>query len=92
VRILAALMAHGELSVTALCDLLSMSQPAVGHHLLLLRMVGLLQCRWVNRFTLYRIGSPDLADLVERGFMLAAGESTLNCRGFSLIFKRRRPA
>jgi DNA-binding transcriptional ArsR family regulator len=90
-RILATLMEHGELSVTALGSQISLRQPAISHHLILLRKGGLLQCRRASQFVLYRIGSPDLANLIERGFTLAAGGSTFNCRGFSLTFKRRQP-
>jgi DNA-binding transcriptional ArsR family regulator len=90
-RILVALMEQGESSVSALTDRLSLTQPAVSHNLKMLRMAGLVQCRRAGRFTLSRIGSPELANRMERGFELAAGGSTLNCRGFSLTFKRRQP-
>jgi ArsR family transcriptional regulator len=43
-RILVTLMAHGELSVSALRDLFSLTQPAISHHLMLLRLSGLVQC------------------------------------------------
>ena len=89
--ILASLLEHGELSVTALRDLISLTQPGTSHHLKLLRMAGLVQCRRAGKYILYRIGSPELANLMERGFTLAAGGSTLKSRGFSLTFKRRQP-
>jgi ArsR family transcriptional regulator, arsenate/arsenite/antimonite-responsive transcriptional repressor len=44
-KILMALAQDGELHVTALCDLLGQTQPAVSHHLTLLRMVGLVSYR-----------------------------------------------
>jgi ArsR family transcriptional regulator len=90
-RILATLMEQGELSVKALGSLISLTQPAISHHLMLLRMAGLVQRRRASQFVLYRISSPELANLVECGFTLAAGGSTLNCRGFSLTFKQRQP-
>jgi ArsR family transcriptional regulator len=91
-RILAALIEQGELNVTALTDRFSLTQPAVSHHLMLLRMSGLVQCCRAGRFVLYRIDSPELANLIERGFRLAAGGTTLDCRDFSLTFKRRQPS
>jgi DNA-binding transcriptional ArsR family regulator len=90
-RILATLMEQGELSVKALTDRLSLTQPVVSHHLKMLRMASLVQCRRAGIFILYRIDSTELANLMERGFALAAAGSTLNCRGFSLTFKRRQP-
>src|SRR5262249_48337582 len=43
--ILLALAQDGELHVSALCKLLDQSQPAVSHHLTLLRMAGLVSYR-----------------------------------------------
>lgn len=42
-RILLYLARERELSVKALCDKLGLSQPAVSHHLALLRLAGLSQ-------------------------------------------------
>src|SRR5262245_23834139 len=44
-RILYFLMQREELNVRALCSLLKQSQPAVSHHLALLRVAGLIECR-----------------------------------------------
>src|SRR5205814_6818310 len=40
-RILLTLSREGEMHVSALCQMLGQSQPAVSHHLTLLRMAGL---------------------------------------------------
>jgi len=49
-------LAHNlELHVRALCDLLKQSQPAVSHHLALLRMVGLIECRRDGKHNFYRL-------------------------------------
>jgi DNA-binding transcriptional ArsR family regulator len=88
--ILVALAEHGEMSASTLCSLLQQSQPAVSRHLAKLRVVGLVQCRRTARCSLYRIGSVDLANLVERGFNVAAGGPALQGRGFALTFRRRR--
>src|SRR5262245_55728583 len=44
-KILLALAQEGELHVSALCHLLRQTQPAVSHHLTLLRMSGLVGFR-----------------------------------------------
>ena len=45
IRILHYLLQQEEFNVRTLCDLLKQSQPAVSHHLALLRMAGLIECR-----------------------------------------------
>ena len=45
VRVLHYLMQREELNVRTLCKLLSQSQPAVSHHLALLREDGIIACR-----------------------------------------------
>jgi ArsR family transcriptional regulator len=45
----------GELHVRALCDLLGQSQPAVSHHLALLRVAGLIQLRREGKHNFYRL-------------------------------------
>lgn len=54
-RILAYLMQTEELHVRALCDLLGQSQPAVSHHLALLRVAGLIESRRDGKHNFYRI-------------------------------------
>lgn len=54
-RILAYLMQTDELHVRALCDLLGQSQPAVSHHLALLRVAGLIESRRDGKHNFYRI-------------------------------------
>src|SRR6185437_140776 len=44
-KIVLALAQDSELHVSALCDMLGQSQPAVSHHLTLMRMVGLVGFR-----------------------------------------------
>jgi ArsR family transcriptional regulator len=54
-RILAYLMQTDELHVRALCDLLGQSQPAVSHHLALLRVAGLIESRRDGKHNFYRL-------------------------------------
>lgn len=54
-RILYFLMQEPELNVRTLCELLGQSQPAVSHHLALLRVAGLLESRRDGKHNFYRI-------------------------------------
>ena len=54
-RILFYLMQTDELHVRALCELLGQSQPAVSHHLALLRVSGLIESRRDGKHNFYRI-------------------------------------
>lgn len=55
VRILHYLMQRDELNVRTLCKLLDQSQPAVSHHLALLRVAGLIECRRDGKHNFYHI-------------------------------------
>lgn len=54
-RILLYLTRAGELHVRALCDRLQQSQPAVSHHLALLRVAGLIAPRREGKHNYYRL-------------------------------------
>ena len=54
-RILYYLVEEDELHVRALCELLDQSQPAVSHHLALLREARLVQCRRDGKHNYYRL-------------------------------------
>jgi len=54
-RILLYLSGEGELHVTALCEKLQQSQPAVSHHLALLRVAGLIEARRDGKHNYYSI-------------------------------------
>ena len=54
-RILYYLMQQEELNVRTLCRLLGQSQPAVSHHLALLRVAGLLECRRDGKHNFYHV-------------------------------------
>ena len=54
-RILMYLAREGELHVTALCDKLNQSQPAVSHHLALLRVAGLIEARRDGKHNFYSV-------------------------------------
>jgi ArsR family transcriptional regulator, arsenate/arsenite/antimonite-responsive transcriptional repressor len=54
-RIMYFLMQKEELNVRTLCRLLDQSQPAVSHHLALLRVAGILECRRDGKHNFYRL-------------------------------------
>jgi ArsR family transcriptional regulator len=63
-RILMYLLREGELHVTALCERLGQSQPAVSHHLALLRVAGLIEARRDGKHNFYSIKSQHFHRLV----------------------------
>ena|SRR5260370_15984387 len=89
-KILLALAQDGELHVTALCDLLDQTQPAVSHHLTLLRMSRLVGYRRHGKHNYYRIESGLVGDLLEQFFADAGnGHKQLQFDDFALCYKRR---
>ena len=60
-RILLTLAREGEMHVSALCAMLNQSQPAVSHHLTLLRMAGLVGFRRDGKFNFYRLDAVNLS-------------------------------
>ena len=54
-RILFYLMQQHELHVRALCELLEQSQPAVSHHLALLRVAEIIESRRDGKHNFYRV-------------------------------------
>ncbi len=54
-RILMYLLRHGELHVSALCEKLGQSQPAVSHHLALLRVAGVIEPRRDGKHNFYSV-------------------------------------
>lgn len=87
-QILMALARDSEMHVSALCDLLHQSQPAVSHHLTLLRMAGLVGYRRDGKHNYYRVESGLVRDLLEQFFSDSGnGHKQLQFDGFSLAFK-----
>jgi DNA-binding transcriptional ArsR family regulator len=89
-KILLALAEEGEMHVGALCDLLDASQPAVSHHLSLMRAHGLVSYRRDGKNNHYRLDSALLCNLLEQ-FFHDAGNShkQLHFDEFSLAYKRK---
>src|SRR3954454_8883858 len=72
-RILFYLVQNEELHVTDLCDRLGQSQPAVSHHLALLRVSGLIEARREGKHNFYSVRSEAFGDLLMTLFS-ASGE------------------
>jgi ArsR family transcriptional regulator len=89
-KILLALAQDVELHVSALCDLLGQSQPAVSHHLTLLRMTGLVGYRRDGKHNFYRLESGLVRDLLDDFFADSGnGHKQLQFVDFSLSYKRK---
>ncbi len=54
-KIIHYLMQKDELNVRTFCSLLAQSQPAVSHHLALLKVAGILDCRRDGKHNFYRL-------------------------------------
>lgn len=63
--ILVRLIQAGEQHVRSLCEHLQQGQPAVSHHLALLRQAGLIACRRSGKHNYYRLSSPWLRTMLE---------------------------
>src|SRR5207249_1107703 len=71
-RILLYLADSGELHVTDLCRRLGQSQPAVSHHLALLRVSGLIEARRAGKHNFYSVRAEHFGHLLE-DLLSAAG-------------------
>jgi len=100
-KIVLALAQDSELHVSALCELLGTpgepdkpaSQPAVSHHLTLMRIVGLVGFDRNGKHNYYYLASDRLCELFEQ-FFADAGDSTqaLQFEEFALTFAKRAEA
>jgi DNA-binding transcriptional ArsR family regulator len=54
-RIVYVLKQRGELNVQTMCRILQLTQPAVSHHLALLRVAGLIELRREGKHNFYRL-------------------------------------
>ncbi len=77
-RLLEMLAQRGEMNVNNMCTEVGQSQPAVSHHLGLLRMSGLVARRRQGKFNYYSIDPQEFRSLLDRLQCLSAkGEETV---------------
>lgn len=88
-KILLALAQDGEMHVSALCDLLQQSQPAVSHHLTLLRLRNLVGFRRDGKHNFYRLDSAFVCNLLDQFFSDSGTGKTLQFDDFCLAYKRK---
>ena len=92
-KIMLALAEQGQMNVTDLCKMLGQSQPAVSHHLTLMRMVGLVGYDRNGKHNFYYLASDHLGDLLEQFFSDLGGQKqVLEFDEFSLSYARRGEA
>jgi ArsR family transcriptional regulator len=89
-RILLYLSQAGELHVTDLCNRLGQGQPAVSHHLALLRVSGLIEPRREGKHNFYSLRAEAFGDLVV-GLLSMSGEAPkkLRFQDFILTYQPR---
>lgn len=88
--ILMILGKEGEMHVSAICKLLSQSQPAVSHHLTQLRNAGLIGFRREGKFNHYAIESTLVAEILTKFYPDAGSvHQKLNFGEMELSFKTR---
>lgn len=75
-RILMYLLREGELHVTAMCERLRQSQPAVSHHLALLRVAGIIEARRDGKHNFYSIRAKRFRQLLKGVFESLDGQAT----------------
>jgi ArsR family transcriptional regulator len=89
-KIVLALAQQGPMHVSALCKLLGQTQPAVSHHLTLMRIVGLVGYDRNGKHNYYYLASDYLRDLFEQFFAeLGGSRHTLEFDEFSIAYSRK---
>jgi DNA-binding transcriptional ArsR family regulator len=86
-RILLYLAQAGELHVTDLCNKLGQSQPAVSHHLALLRVSSLIEARREGKHNFYSVRTHYFGELLV-DLLSATGDMPKKVRfqGFTLTY------
>lgn len=75
-RIVFHLLERAELNVRTLCEMLQQSQPAVSHHLALLRVAGLIECRREGKHNFYRLLPERFEQLTRMLFQATPGNDS----------------
>ena len=80
-KILMYLMREGELHVSALCERLGQSQPAVSHHLALLRVAGMIHSRRDGKHNFYSVQKDRFHRIVGELFTSMTDQPSVNGAG-----------
>ena len=91
-RILLYLVREGELHVTALCERLKQSQPAVSHHLALLRDSGLAEVRRDGKHNFYSVQSGRFHQIIAQLFSNMTEEIGESIRFSNYVLRQEQPA
>jgi len=86
-RILLYLMREGELHVTALCDRLKQSQPAVSHHLALLRVAGVIEARRDGKHNYYSVRKEHFHTIMGQLFSSITDETSEDIRFHDFVLR-----
>ena len=73
-KILHYLMQKDELNVRTLCKLLKQSQPAVSHHLALLKDAGVIECRRDGKHNFYHLVPKRCQEYLDTIFAVTGGQ------------------
>src|SRR5262249_54868261 len=89
-KIVLALAQHGPMHVSDLCKLLRQSQPAVSHHLTLMRMVGLVGYDRAGKHNYYYLAADHLRELFEQFFADTGNDhKVLQFEEFSVAYRTK---
>jgi ArsR family transcriptional regulator len=89
-KIVLALARDGATHVSALCKMLEQSQPAISHHLTLMRMVGLVDYHRRGKHNYYYLASNHVRDLLEQFFADSGNErKSLQFDNFVLTYQSK---
>lgn len=88
VRILHYLLQHEEFNVRTLCTMLDQSQPAVSHHLALLRMAGLIECRRDGKHNFYHLVPKRVQSVLDMVFAMNGDTRKIRFEDRVLIYQR----
>ena len=88
-KIVVALGQHGKMHVSDLCKMLKQSQPAVSHHLTLMRTVGLISFDREGKHNFYYLNTEYVGDLFEQLFSDVGAVQALEFEDFALTISRQ---
>jgi len=93
IRILHYLMQCEEMNVRALCTLLKQSQPAVSHHLALLRVAGFIDSRRDGKHNYYHLAPKRFHEMLRRIFRADTTEGSMRVfENYVLTYGQTAPA